>query len=210
MKKKTIVIVAGGDLSLKLLPDIRKGDYIIGADYGAFWLLSYEVTPDEAIGDFDSVSKEEMQLITECVPLVSMYPKEKDYTDLELALERAIQMKPKEIVIYGATGGRLDHTLAGILLLEAYKNENITIIDENNELSIIYREKKVKKITKFSYCSFISISQQSMLTLKGFKYPLTRGFLNREKALGVSNEIINSIGSITVHKGTVLCIQSRG
>lgn len=210
MKKKTIIIVAGGDLFLKLLPEIKKGDYIIGADYGAYWLLFHGVTPDEAIGDFDSVSKEELQLIEECIPMVSKYPKEKDYTDLELALERAIQMKPKEIVIFGATGGRLDHTLGACLLLEKFSDSGIFIrcVDVSSEITLVTNTLTINKDKKHQYCSLFSLTEKSIVSLYGFYYSLDKGILKRGSTTGVSNELVKKKGQIAVHRGTLLCIKS--
>ncbi len=46
-----------------------------------------------------------------------MFKPEKDETDMELALNWAIDQKPEMIRIFGATGGRLDHMFANIQLL---------------------------------------------------------------------------------------------
>ncbi len=211
MKYKTIVIVAGGDLSLTLIPNIKKGHYIIGADYGAYWLLAHGVTPNEAVGDFDSVSKEQMQLITECVPLVRIYPKEKDYTDLELALQMAVKLKPQEINMYGVTGGRIDHTLAAIYLLEQYHNlsTKIVCIDEQNEIQLVTKALFVSKGKQYKYYSLLPITNTVQLSLKGFSYPLHNAVIHRGKTIGISNELQLSKGVITVYKGKLLCVMSR-
>lgn len=210
MKKKTLVIVAGGDLSLTLLPDIKRGNYIIGADYGAYWLLTHGVIPNEAIGDFDSVSKEEMQLINECVSLVNIYPKEKDFTDLELALERAIQLTPNEIVIYGATGGRFDHTMGASLLLERFSDSCVFIrcIDERTEVALITGMLTIYKNKKYQYYSLFSLTEKSVVSLRGFYYTLDKGILKRGSTTGMSNELVEKKGQITVHEGTLLFIKS--
>ena len=74
---KTISIVGGGNLSKKLLPDIATNDYIIGVDRGACWLILNGVIPDIAIGDFDSVTVRQMQIIKKQSKRLDIYPKRK-------------------------------------------------------------------------------------------------------------------------------------
>ncbi len=207
--KQTIAIVAGGKLAEIFLADINNHDIIIGADRGAWWLLSHKIIPHYAIGDFDSVSPEELTIIKETSPNVVQYNIEKDETDLELALQLAVKMLPKSIKIFGSIGSRLDHSLAGIFLLETYETD-ITVIDESNELSVIRREKTIFRKKNLPYCSFISLTDNSEISLDGFKYPLNHGMLMRHKTLGISNEVLKKSATITVHSGRVLCIQSRG
>lgn len=62
---------------------------------------------------------------------IELFPREKNETDLELALNKAIEMNPKEILIVAALGGRMDQTLANIALLDStqYAVRNIRIDD---------------------------------------------------------------------------------
>lgn len=211
MKYKTIAIIGGYSVSEDFVSEIKKASYIIACDRGAYWLLNHTIIPNEAVGDFDSVSKEQMQLITECVPLVRIYPKEKDYTDLELALECATQLKPKEIVIYGAIGGRLDHTLGAFYLLEQYKNVTIkiTCIDEQNQIELVKKQSIISKNKTFKYYSLIPLTDNVEVSLKGFKYALHKAILKRGKTIGISNELISSKGIIIVYTGYLLLISSR-
>ena len=141
---KTIAIVAGGAITEILLPQMRAQEKIIGVDRGAWWLLTNAIIPDIAIGDFDSVSPEELQIIKETSPNVAQYKVEKDETDLELAIQLASSFHPKTVKVFGSIGTRMDHTLAGIFLLENYEMD-ITVVDESNELSVIRREKKLRR-----------------------------------------------------------------
>lgn len=210
MKHKTITIIGGSFIHTSLLSDIKKASYIIACDRGAYWSLIHGIVPNEAVGDFDSVSKEEMQLINECVSLVNTYPKEKDFTDLELALERAIQLTPNEIVIYGATGGRFDHTMGASLLLERFSDSCLFIrcVDEKTEVALITDMLTIYKNKKYQYYSLFSLTKKSVVSLKGFYYTLDKGILKRGSTTGMSNELVEKKGQITVHEGTLLFIKS--
>lgn len=206
--KKNIVVVAGGELDASFLKQIRKQNLIIGVDRGAWWLIENNIILTHAIGDFDSITSEEFKKIRQISPNVVQYEKEKDETDLELGLLLAASLEPATVEVYGALGSRFDHSLAGIFLLEQFRDIDITYRNKHNELCLITNQKIIKK-DKFRYCSFISLTDRSEITLDGFKYPLTKGTLKRSQSLGVSNEIIHHEATITVHTGKILCIKSK-
>lgn len=206
-----IAIVAGGKLIKRFLKEIQKGSRIIGVDRGAFWLLQNGVTPDIAIGDFDSVSKKELKHILDRVKNVMTFPKKKDATDLELAVDVAIRLKPKTVVIFGGIGSRLDHTFASIHLLEKFLEKNIDakIIDAKNEMFLVAKEGALRKSKAHRYVSVHPITTKALVTLEGFLYPVKKKEFARSWTLGVSNEIKTKEAHITVHEGIVLVIQSR-
>ena len=149
-------------------------------DRGVLVLLEHGIVPNLALGDFDSVTSEELKTIQEKLPEVSIFPAEKDETDLELAIDWAIRQNPSNIYILGATGGRIDHFLANIQLLQKERilqcvsETNIYIVDEKNSLTVktpgIY---PIQADLTRKYFSLLSITKEvSEITLTGFKYPL--------------------------------------
>ena len=114
-----VVICAGGPS--EELPDLAayrtEGTIFIGVDRGALHLLDEGIVPNEAVGDFDSVSEEEFCRIQEDVERIDSFRSEKDETDTELAVARALAYHPKEVIITGVTGGRLDHYESALHLL---------------------------------------------------------------------------------------------
>ena len=95
--KKRIAIVGSGTLSEQFLPDIKKSGIVIGVDRGAAWLLDHGITPKVAIGDFDSVTKRELARIKKLIKHVEVYPADKDFTDMELAVQYALKQKPTDV-----------------------------------------------------------------------------------------------------------------
>lgn len=211
MKKNIIAIVAGGTLDKRFLQEIMRADMRIGVDRGAAWLLKQKIIPDVAIGDFDSVTKRELQSLKKKVKKVIEYPQSKDATDLELAVDYVISLKPKQIIIFGGIGTRLDHTWAGIHLLLRLSSYNIYgyIVDNFNEICIVRRELRIKPFKSFRYVSIFPLIKDATVTLSGFRYPVERQTFIHGSTLGVSNEIVSTSANITVHEGIVLVVKSR-
>ena len=102
-----IIIFANGDL-----PDINKAnallhpdDFIICADGGTRHAFALNLKPDLVIGDMDSIQKEHWQKLEETGISIELFPPDKNETDLELALNRAFELEPKEIIIIAASAG---------------------------------------------------------------------------------------------------------
>ena len=203
-----IAIVGGGVLEKSFIKEIRSAQYVIGVDRGAYWLIVNKITPDIAIGDFDSVSLQELKEIKKRVKTIKKYPPEKDATDMELAVDHAVSLHPKEVIIYGAIGTRVDHTMGNIHLLERLHEAGV-IRDSNNEVRIISGRTTVKKDARYLYISFLSITETVEVTLSGFFYDVTRTSIRRGQTLGISNEICEDEATINIHSGKALVIWSR-
>lgn len=96
-------------------------DKVIAVDGGFASLTAAGVAPDMALGDFDSLG-----FVPEGVPC-AQFPPEKDASDMELALEHARREGADAVVVYGALGGRLDHTLANLQLLASFAERGMTV-----------------------------------------------------------------------------------
>ena len=195
-------------MQVSLLEAIRTSDYIIGVDRGAFWLISNNIIPDIAIGDFDSVTASELQIIKKKAKRVDKYSKKKDFTDMELAVEYAITLRPKEVVIYGAIGNRIDHTMGNIHLLERLQGIGV-IRDRNNEVRIISGHTTVRKKPRYPYVSLLPITETIEISLTGFVYNASHALIRRGQTLGISNELRQNEGVIEIHEGKAFVIQSR-
>jgi len=140
---KNVVICAGGPIAdiMNFAEFDQLNTVFIGADKGALHLFEQGIVPHEAVGDFDSVSKSDYEKIVNSVRIVDRFRAEKDETDTELAVERALVYQPENIVLTGVTGGRLDHTESALHLLYRYQTEHpeisFTIRNPLNELTML-------------------------------------------------------------------------
>lgn len=184
-----------------------------GIDRGALILIEHEIEPIFSLGDFDSVTDEERSELKTKLD-INPVKAEKADTDLGLGVKEAVECGFDEIDIYGATGGRLDHFLGAVQLLQVpeYVEAGIVvrIIDTNNEIS--YLEKGEYHMTydkHMPYVSFVPQRPNTVISLTGFKYPLQNQTLHQCSTLTISNEIAAYRGTIEVESGGILAIRSR-
>lgn len=206
-----VLIFAGGNIDPRFKEQIQPNDYIIGADRGALVLIEQGIIPDTAIGDFDSVSPEQLKTIKSICPQVTIVDAvDKDLTDTELAFDIALKRQPDEIVMLGVLGTRFDHSIANIqMMLRALQHQIASAIwDEHNYITLtgstaVIRERDLK------YVSLLPLTPEvTGITLDGFKYPLNNATIRMGQSLGVSNELAGAEGSIRIESGLLLIIQS--
>lgn len=211
-----INIVAGGPE--ELLPNLHayrdENEVWVGVDRGVFILLKNNIIPAMAFGDFDSVSKEELSVIEGQVKQIKRYKPEKDETDMELALNWALEQDAKVIRIFGATGGRLDHLFANVQLLFKPllegKMTDIELIDRQN--SMFLRGPGSYQLEKWLEKKYISFIPQTLtvkgITLTNFKYPLKNRHISIGSTLCISNELVGDYGTFSFSEGILLVIRS--
>ncbi|MBY4962807.1 thiamine diphosphokinase [Streptococcus suis] len=204
-----IAVIAGG--SLACLPE--PADLYVGVDAGSLRLLEASLPLDWAIGDFDSVTPEELGRIKNQAERFLQAPAEKDDTDLELALKEIFKAYSQaQVRIYGALGGRLDHMMSNLFLpaepdLAAYM-EQIELVDSQNVVRFRPAgQHRLSPIAGMKYISFMP-SDQSRLTIRHAKYPLDASNYFFKKCYA-SNEFIDRDIDIQLDQGYVVLIYSK-
>jgi len=211
---KRIVIFAGGHPGSDSARLIRPGDLLIGADSGALRLIELGFAPDLAIGDFDSVTPDELETIRRASRRTEIVdPVNKDYTDTELAFNRALEMEPDEIVIAGALGTRFDHSLANVHLLAAAHRRGVraVVAGGGNEIRLAAGgERLALRRPDHPTVSLLPLTPVvTGVTLEGFRYPLRDARLEIGQSLGISNVLEAEEGVVSVSEGLLLVMFSR-
>ncbi|HFI0143970.1 TPA: thiamine diphosphokinase [Streptococcus suis] len=204
-----VTLVAGGPLTL--LPE--PADLYVGVDAGSLRLLDHSLPLDWAMGDFDSVTSEELGRVKDQAERFLQAPAEKDDTDLELALKEIFKAYPQaQVRIYGALGGRMDHMMTNLFLVAepdlAPYMEQIELVDSLN--IVRFRpagQHRLSPIAGMKYISFMP-SDQSRLTIRHAKYPLDASNYFFKKCYS-SNEFIDRDIDIQLDKGYVVLIYSK-
>ncbi len=194
-----ICIIANQVLSISYDADAK----YIGVDKGALFCMEQQIPLQFAIGDFDSISEQQLKQLQDYTEVVIL-PCEKDEVDTECALYLAARYS-NDIDVYGVTGARLDHFMIMLQLLKRAK-PMFRIIDEQN---IIFLQRKgVHQIKKEGqYLSFFPLGPQS-LSITGCKYALCEQIVDEQSVYLSSNEIVGEYATIT-HSADLLVIQSR-
>lgn len=206
-----VLIVSGGNVDIEI--PSKSYDKIIAVDKGLESIYNQKVRPDYIVGDFDSVSPKIIEYYKNQGMEIAKYNPEKDYTDTELGIEKAISLNPDTIRIIGGIGTRIDHTLANIHILTKCLEKNIKcdIVNSNNKIYLVNKSAKIEKSKAFG--KFVSIipltSEVKGITLEGFKYPLSDYILSIGKSLGISNEIVADNASINIKEGILIVIESK-
>ena len=210
-----IIIATGCTLDKDLLRNIVKqyeNPYIIGVDKGLETLNELNIKPDLALGDFDSASEKIKELYIKDPETIILNPK-KDYTDTHVAVMKALSLKPKQIHILGATGSRLHHVMANFGMLKHCLLQGVCayIIDSCNRIRMIDKQCKISKRDAYGkYISCVPFSDKvTGINLRGFVYPLTDATMIKEDSIGISNELREEEGLISIDTGYLLVMETK-
>ncbi|WP_147802361.1 thiamine diphosphokinase [Alkalicoccus halolimnae] len=181
----------------------------IGVDRGAYALMKENIGMEKALGDFDSVNDEELVELHRYSDNIEHYPADKNETDLELALKYANESEPEKIIIVGGTGGRMDHFLMAVHLMEK-SSAPVWIEDHSNRIRVLHQGEHLFENADFPYVSFLPCTEKvKKLSLKGFKYNLSNETLYKSSSLCISNEWNGGQASVSFSEGGLLMIETR-
>ncbi len=190
---------------------IHPDDIIIAADGGTRLILALGRIPSVVIGDLDSITKDERRKIEEAGAQVIRFPRDKNETDLELAIQHARGLKPTQIIIVGALGGRLDQTLGNIALLSNPKLATCNLqLDDGVEEAFFCRDQLEVRGRSGDLVSLIPWSGAvAGIRTEGLRWPLSDETLHPHKTRGISNEMLAETASIRIRSGLLLVVHRR-
>jgi len=207
------VIIANGDLeySEKTAGIIREAGLIVCADGGIRHLKALRLLPHIIIGDFDSALPEDKLYFEEKKIKIISYPSRKNETDMELCVAWALLNHATDITLLGATGTRLDHTLANIYLLKKLAGRGIParIIDKHNTIHVVTDQIEFKG-RPGEFLSLLPITEKAAgIMIQGVEYPLANATVEMGSSLGISNVFKETTALVSVREGALMVIQSR-
>ncbi len=179
---------------------------VVCADGGILQAIAAGFTPDFYIGDNDSGG-----YLPQDIPAVQL-PMEKDMTDLYAAYDWCKEQGYTKMVFTACTGGRQDHNLNNLYLLELAHQEGITalVVDDRNEIGMLPLGKSTHDCKRYPYFSILPLdSILEGLSIVGGKYPLDSATVTRTQGLTVSNEATSDSVIITLEKGSALFMKTR-
>lgn len=187
---------------------LNQATAVIAADGGVHHLLALSHRPDIVIGDMDSIEANGLsELKDEAVDIVT-HPADKDETDLELALNYAVERYQDEILIFGALGGRLDQTVSNLLLLTqpSLRGRPIRLVERGQMAWIVDRLAEIDGEVG-DIVSLIPLDDQVHINqTSGLKWVLENEKLSFGPARGVSNVMTAEKATVAILSGLLLCV----
>lgn len=190
---------------------IRPDDLLISADGGTHHLLALGLRPHAIVGDLDSLPAPLVETLRQQGTTIHPHPRDKDETDLELALRYALKYRPEAIRIVGAVGRRLDQTLANVALLAAPWLEEIDVrLDDGVEEVLLIRTAATIQGRAGEVVSLIpwGVPVEGIVT-EGLRWPLRDETLYPERTLGISNELTGPQAHLRIRSGLLVVIHRR-
>lgn len=210
-----VCVVFGAGSYYDEVPVIPQGALVVAADGGYDHALSLGVTPDVAIGDFDSISAAPNPLSDgdaagEGVRTIAL-PAQKDETDMPQAVKVGWNQGIRVFHIFGGLGGRLDHALANLQLLAGIaQHGGIGFLHGDGSVATAVTDGEIRfpanQVAARRMVSVFAHSDTALgVTIRGLKYETQSVDWTNSHALGVSNEFLPGVeSSISVREGTIV------
>ncbi|MBO4219651.1 MAG: thiamine diphosphokinase [Clostridia bacterium] len=207
--KRAFVFSGGVTAGTAGLPVPEAEDFVIAADSGYDLASRCGVTPDLLVGDLDSIRQISAASGIETVRVKA----EKDFTDTMMAVDIALSRGFTEITVVGGLGGRVDHSLSNLFLLEYLNSKGIdaVICNGENEIRFLKNGSMSFRCGNYRYFSLVAADPvASGVSVTGGKYPLKDAVIERTWQYAVSNEpaFPGAEISVSVENGSLFVICS--
>jgi thiamine pyrophosphokinase len=204
---ETAYVFTSGDAGTT--PEVPVGALVVAADGGAERALAAGLAIDLAIGDFDSLAPKTLDALEHAGTRIERHPTAKDKTDLELALDAALEAGARRVVVVGGSAGRLDHLLGGLLLLatDAYAAVEVDALIGPASVHVV-RESRTLTGTPGETISLLAVGGPARgVRTTGLRYPLRGETLAAGTSRGTSNVFAASAARISLVEGILLAVR---
>jgi thiamine pyrophosphokinase len=182
----------------------------VAADSGLDQANRLGIRPDLVVGDMDSVTPDALVAAEASGIAIARHPRNKDATDLELAVDAVAEHGLSAAIIIGGTGGRLAHTLANALLLTRRHDIELEWVTSRARITALGVGASASyALEEGPLVSIIPVGEKAICTSTGLRWPLGGKALTTGSTRGVSNEIVDSPATISVIGGDVLIVHER-
>ena len=183
-------------------------DVLIAADGGTQHILALGLTPAVLIGDLDSLSAENRRAVDLAGTKIYQYPRDKNETDLELALQYAVEAGFRELLVVAALGGRLDQTLGNLSLLTDPSLAELDIRADDGLQEVFFTRNGCR--LHGDPGDLISLipwgGEVTGVTTTGLRWPLSGEVLWAHRTRGISNELLDEPASVLIKTGLLLVV----
>ena len=209
MVELDVVVVASGDGPDLTLPAAGR---VVAADGGLLRAQALGLDVDVVVGDLDSATPEAIAAAEAAGARVVRYPQAKDATDLELALDEAVALGGRRVLVVASAGGRLDHLLGSVLLLaaERYAALELDALVGDALVHVVRGERTMHGVPGELLTLIPLGGAATGVTTDGLEYPLRGETLGPGTTRGVSNVFLGTEARVTLERGVLLAIRPQG
>lgn len=222
--KRAVIFINGDEADLNYAQTyVDQKTLMVGCDGGTDKIYDLGYKPDAVIGDFDSIHalpariknlpKADFgkEILADGTTYVK-YPADKDFLDVELAIDYVVDKKIKEIILVNTNGDEPDHVLGVLMVLakRKYKSVNIKIIRPGQEIytargKTAIHGRKRDKVSLIPLYGSVNVESSS-----GLKYDPSKYQMSLHRNLGISNELTSKKATLNISKGCFLVVHHRG
>jgi thiamine pyrophosphokinase len=210
MPGEIVLILANGvwGSASRLTEALDRVDHVVATDGAWAKAVDAGIPVDRVVGDLDSLTPTEQAALLASQTEAEIHDPDKDFTDLELAVDGALARGARGLVIFGAFGGRIDHTLANVLMLEKALDHGAAVefIAGDETAWLVRGEFALPNGRPGDRISLIPLTRGAVIRTEGLRYHLNDEPLVRASAHGISNAIETPPVSIAVRSGTLLVV----
>jgi thiamine pyrophosphokinase len=208
-----VLIFANGEIedTAWIRPYLDVAMAVIAVDGGTRHLHALNHLPDLLIGDMDSIPDRTRRWLENGNIPAQVHSPAKDETDLELALVYAARTYPEDILLFGILGGRLDQTLANIMLLThpILAARRVQLITLRERAWLVTSQTEIKGSVG-DLVSLIPLGGDvDVRTTTGLAWSLQNEHLIFGQARGISNIMTDSVAVVSIRTGFLLCIHTK-
>jgi thiamine pyrophosphokinase len=209
---EVVVIVAGGEAPpAEAARAVPPGARVVAADRGVDHAHALGLEVDLVVGDLDSASRTGLAEAEEAGARVERHPTAKDATDLELALDAALELEPEpgRIVVLAGVGSRLDHLLSALLLLgsDRYAATEIDAIVGDARIQVVRGSRDLEGEPGELVSLLPLHGPAEGVRTEGLAYPLAGETLVAGTSRGVSNRFTGEAARVDVERGILLAVR---
>jgi thiamine pyrophosphokinase len=204
------VVIAGGEIHTT--PTIGSDVFVIAADSGYDHALALGIQVDLLIGDLDSISPAGLDHAREQDVETMEFPRDKDTTDLELALRAALDRGATTVAIHGGEGGTIAHLLGVALSITHRDCEEIDVVwyTGTGIIRPATRNRSIQASVEVGdTITIIPVGDVRGVTTSGLRWPLENAFMEHGTTLGISNEATARTITVALDEGALLVIHEH-
>ena len=211
-----VLVVLNGDTGdgAWLATEAAAAELVVAADGAADPLFAAGCRPGLVVGDLDSLRPATLALLEEAGVPIERHPAEKDATDGELALRAALARGATVVRVAGAFGGpRIDLSIASLTLLAlpGLERIDVALVTSTDTVRLVRGPASHRLVgTPGDIVSLLPLSEWvTGVTTTGLRYALSAATLGLGPTLGVSNELVSSLASVTIRDGMLIVTSHR-